>query len=213
MKLPLFKRSTADRLRAETAASASAAARLVDLRADRDHILNSDTDDLAAVIAADAAVAAQEKIVVIHQQRMQSLDRELRDERTADREKRKATVVEKVAQGFAARTKAAADLEAALAKLADAYLKYIEASRSATAAWDGSLLPPQAGQFALSENITSVLAMQLRIEPGSAHVMLSECGVRTEGIAQRAASFSESFIQSLREAPLPETFEDEERAA
>jgi hypothetical protein len=212
MKL-LFKRAVADRQRAEVAASATAAAKLAELRAERDRVLNADTDDLAGVVAADAAVAAQEKIVAIHQQRLQSLDAELQQERTAERERRKAAVIEKVAQGFAARTAAAEKLERALANLAASYNGYVETSRNATAAWDTSVLPALRGEFATVDNTATWLGATLRIEVGSASVMLAEAGVRTEGLGRRAGDYAASFIESLKEAPLPEAFEDEERAA
>jgi hypothetical protein len=213
MKLPLaFKRTAADRQRAEVAASATAAARLVELRAARDQILHDDTDDLGAVVDADAKVAGQEAIVRVHQERIAQLDRELRDERTAERERRKAAVIEKVAQGFAARTAAADKLERALANLAAAYSAYVEASRNATAAWDTSVLPALRGEFATVDNTATWLGATLRIEAASAQVMLSECGIRTEGLAQRAGDYATGFLESLRAAPLP-PFEDEESEA
>jgi hypothetical protein len=215
MKLPLpFKRDAATRLRAETAASASAAAKLAELRTERDRILHNDTDDLAGVVAADAAVSAQEAIVRVHQQRLQSLDAELRNERQAEREKRKTEAVAVLEKNFARRTRTAAELEAALANLAACYMKYLEANRSATTPWPSDLFPQQRGQYAINDNLGSWLAATLRIEAASAHVMISEAGVRTAGIAEREASFAAGFIQSLREAPVPDEQQlDDEVAA
>jgi hypothetical protein len=214
MKLPLpFKRDAATRLRAETAASASAAAKLAELRNQRDAVLHGDHDDLVGVVAADAAVSAQEAICRVHQERLAQLDRELATERTAERQKRKAAAIEVIVQNFAARTSAAEKLERALANLAAAYNGCVEASRNATAGWDGRVLPPLRGEFATTDNIAAWLAATLRIEPASAHVMLSEAGVRTEGFAQRQIAFAESFLVSLRAAPLPETFDDDQEAA
>lgn len=124
MRLP-FKRDTAAALRKEQAASAAAAAKLTELRAERERVLHAETDDLTAVIAIDAAIAAPQRIVAVHSERLAAIERELAREREAERQQRKIAAVAVIERNFATRIVAAGELHKALVNLTDRYNKYV----------------------------------------------------------------------------------------
>jgi hypothetical protein len=219
MKIPLLKRDAAARQRAETASCATASAKLAELRAERERILHADHDDLSKVIAIDAAVSPQEKICAVHQERLAAISRELARERQGEREKRKVAAVADVEKHFAAQTARAAEMEKAVAHLSECAIRYREAVRdTSNCPWPHDLLPDASDRYSPyrrneGDNIFQQIAAALRIEPGSVWGALPEAGKRVAGMAERSAEAAAAFIANLRDAPLPEVFDNNDEAA
>jgi hypothetical protein len=88
------KQTAVDRQRQAVAASATAAAKLGELRGERERYLTSDGfDNLDALVALDAKIAGQEQICRVHQQRLTALDAEVKAEHRVELERQKAAAL------------------------------------------------------------------------------------------------------------------------
>jgi hypothetical protein len=118
MKTPLFgtKPTALDRQRRAVAASATATAKLAELRAERERHLTTDQfDNLDTLVALDAKIAGQEQICRVHQQRLAALDLEVKAEHRAELERQKTAALVEIEKKYAAISAAAAGVDKALA--------------------------------------------------------------------------------------------------
>jgi hypothetical protein len=216
MKLP-FQRDAAARLKAETAASATAAAKLAELRQEREKILHGDVDNLAGVVAADAAVAAQEQIVRIHQERLAGLNREMAREQHAERLRRKEAALAAQEKNQRAFADAASDLERVGAEFADVYRRYEQARSLFETPWPADLFPARTGvwKYIGGGNVMDQIANQLsrRRVRMNGNDLITYLVNDVEGLGEKAIANGKELIAKLRAAPLPAAPEADEEAA
>jgi hypothetical protein len=212
MKLSFQKRDTAGRLRAETAASATAAAKVVELRAERDGALHADGDDLAAIVRLDAKVSEQERICSLYRERIAGLDRELAKEHQAERQKLKGAAIAALEPGLAAHIASAGKLEAALINFQACLEQYEETSGGWGSPWRFDLFPP-AGEFLRQEHMSAGIARDLRIERGqSLKIGIGHAVANIKGLSEYTATRAATFLADLRAATLPPEGDAEEAA-
>jgi hypothetical protein len=120
MKLPTFKRDTAALRRQVLEETSQAASRLAQLGTERQAVL-IEADSLDAVKRIDDEIAALERTVTIHQDRLRALAGQLKDERQAQREQDRASQIAVIEKKLAGREVLAEKLEQAIKDAGDAY--------------------------------------------------------------------------------------------
>lgn len=203
------KPTAVDRQRQAVAASATAAAKLAELRDQRAAKLRSDDfDDLSGLVELDGRIAAQETICRTYQERLVALDREVVAERQAQREKDKAAILVEMEKKFAAITAAATSVDRAIDALAAAHAQFREAEAAARADWPSHLLRsrPDTTDHKLRRGLTGAFRANLNVVLDPSNL------AGHERLAEGIASYYASALQDLRTESLPDERADEEAA-
>ena len=123
MKIP-FKKDTASIRRQVLEETSKAASQLTKLRSDR-HDALLEADGVETVRRIDQEIAALEKTVAIHQDRLRALSDQLKDERQARREEDRLAAIKIIEKKLAQREELATELEAAIRKVEECYFALI----------------------------------------------------------------------------------------
>jgi hypothetical protein len=138
MKIP-FKRDTAAVRRQVLEQTSQAAAQLAQLRASRQAAL-IEADDVDAVKRIDDEIAALERAVRIHQDRLRALAEQLKTERGDQREFDRQAAIKAIEKKLARREVLATELEAAIKTVEECYFALIEFP-SITGDWPFAMTP------------------------------------------------------------------------
>jgi hypothetical protein len=159
MKLPFTRGDTVSLLQKEIDASAAAAAKLVDLQNARANVL-IETDDIAVIEKHDAAIAALERQISIHTDRVAALQARALAERAAAHTRNYEASVDSIARLLPLRADAAAEVQAAILALAASVKKYVEVSGSIVSKWPTNISQPayQLGVARLAECLRSAFS-------------------------------------------------------
>jgi hypothetical protein len=207
MKLPFAKRDPAAQISKETAASATAAARLAALRSARAQVL-LDGDD-GALGDHDAQIAAQERQIRVHQERLVLLDAELRKAAHVERERAKAVKLAALEKLLADEVASAARVDKAVLHLQVALATYAQAHDATFANWPSDLFPP-ARMFSSPLNVMDRFAAVLDIPVHAARVRLPELADRLGSLAEPAAKLAAQIVMDIRNWPLPPLRDDDD---
>ena len=223
MKLP-FTRDAASLLQKEIAAEAAATAKLADMRGTRASALLD--DDIAVIERHDADIAALERQISIHQDRILALDARLHAEEAAERERRHLADIAAIERTLEPRRVAAAELEGAMLAVASAVRKFRDANSAIVAAWPAAVEKPSyhISLRRLGECIRNAYSHPSLVFPGARGPMPAtdfvrrtcDSDERISGFADREAQDHIELLQELRNrgaAPIAVTDDPEEQAA
>jgi hypothetical protein len=160
MKLNPFTRGdTPSLLQKEIDASAAAVAKLVDLQNARANVL-IETDDITVIEKHDSAIAALQRQIDIHTDRVAALQARALAERAAAHTRNYEASVDSIARLLPLRADAAAEVQASIIALASSVKKYVEISGSIVNQWPTNISRPayQLGVARLAECLRSAFS-------------------------------------------------------
>ena len=220
MKLPTFRRDTAALRRQVLEETSQAAATLAKLRAERQAVL-IEADSLDAVKRIDDEIAALEKTVAIHQDRLRALAGQLKDERNEQREQDREAAIRTIQTKLAKREQIASKLEVAIKEVGDLYFELTGFASPLLTDWPFPAPRPGFGRIDLGgvnrEVSFALYSMSRPIEgkprmPAGSALDLGVAGIKPEGIAGVVARENREIIETLHITSLGRDDEFEEAA-
>jgi hypothetical protein len=226
MKLPnpFTRGDTASLLQKEIAAEAAATAKLVDMRAARARDL-LEADDLAVIEKHDTGIAALERQISIHQDRILALDARLAKEVEQQRLRDYEAAVASIERLLPLRADAAAEVQSAILALSSAVQKFVQVSGSIVNQWPADRLGTkpswQLGTRAIGElmrncwaNAVMVYSTTKQSPPAGDYVRRAcDAHERAAGFADATRSDHAELIAGLRAHGAPAVEIDEEVVA
>jgi hypothetical protein len=223
MKLPFTRGDAASLLQKEIAAEAAATAKLADMRAARSRTL-LETDDLTVIEKHDADIAALERQISIHQDRILALDARLAKEAEQQRRMKYAEAIAVVERLLPLREAAAGEVEKAMLNLASSCQKFAEITNSITAQYPaglGSRPDYHLSLRPLGERLRNCFAMGALIyattkaPPAAQDFVRRACDAadRADGFAAAAVKDHSELIDELKSRGTPPAPAVDEEAA
>jgi hypothetical protein len=221
MKLPL-RRTTAERLKAETAASATAAAKLAELRAERQRLL-IETEDNDAIVEIDKQIVATERAIRISQDRLAALDAALKEEHRAQRQREHEAAMAAFTKATVRPRMLAADLEKCIQQLGDLLDRLLESREEVFASWPETLVRPSFETFHQSSLMKEIAwslyaagkptAMSGCRIPSPSNSGLGISGVSPAGIGGCINNEFDAIVSLLKNAAARDLAEQHDEAA
>jgi len=162
--------------------------------------------------ALDRAIAEQRAAAAAHAERIELLREQVRRQEHDRRLRERAEFIAAKAKQIAARDAVAADLEAALQRVAELYEQFTDARTAILGGWRSDLLPAP-GSFELRGEFVHAKIVKAFDVRNRGDAVVSNVGRRTAGLAAQVAEGGAAFVNRLRTAPLPINDEDDEAAA
>jgi hypothetical protein len=158
VKLP-FQSDAAGRLKKVEAALSAGQQKIAALQAARTVALQeSDPDDIGAIQKIDLDINNAQAAVRVHQDRAVELRRLARARRDEEAEKAYRIAIVEIEKRLAVRTELAAEVEAAVKRLGDAWDKLLSSRSAILGAWPEVLVLPHASDFYDVKEIRQQLA-------------------------------------------------------